>query len=345
MVASQGRFGAFTSVQKPRVISWGGNAETILSWGTDPASPGYNSVEFVAQEEDGWKLGLIEFSDDGPTVTDMTMACSSCHVGPKPLWGEYAFWPGEIVSDGHGNRLVELMQPQSDPRLQLDYGSAGVPGLFTSHADEFGAQVAARHAEVLLTRLDTTKAEDLNKVYCESVFRSTGLVNVFGPDVTLLSVIRDDGIYKDLRSGRPAGRHEGGTPHLWRWPEDRGYHAGQGGFGSLEASFGFLLTAHLSPISSVVSDYLAAHTNTYRVHPNEQWELHYPPGEASMAEEVAHSHKLMFEKRGEDHIDYRKSWAADGGVVVEKSMSTIVRFRRWLGRPLVSGQPSLCDKF
>ena len=83
------------------MISFGADARTIFAWGSDAAFPLYETVEFIAVDEQEWTLGVIDFAADPPTVERHIESCQTCHNG-HPLWAEYNTWPGTLW-ERHGN--------------------------------------------------------------------------------------------------------------------------------------------------------------------------------------------------------------------------------------------------
>ena len=158
MVASQAGDADFVSEEHPRMLSFGADARTIFSWGSNPASPRYDQVEFVASDEQKWHFGVIDFAEDPPAVNHDIQACQTCHNG-HPLWAQYPVWPGtlfEITSDHRSVRpasydqaLLAGFQQSSDSRLS----EAGAPPPFFGHKStlpwDFANQLAIRHGQVL----------------------------------------------------------------------------------------------------------------------------------------------------------------------------------------------------
>ena len=125
---SEALFNDHVSAEHPRVVSWGANADFVLSWATDPDSPGYEGVEFLRPVEGDWVAGVIDFSGPSPRITEPAI-CGTCH-GPlnKPLWGPNNFWDGtegeneshrytEPVTERAAEATLRAMR-SSDPRLQ-----------------------------------------------------------------------------------------------------------------------------------------------------------------------------------------------------------------------------------
>ena len=125
---SEALFKDHVSAEHPRVVSWGANADFVLSWATDPDSPGYEGVEFLRPVEGDWVAGVIDFSGPSPRITEPEI-CGTCH-GPlnKPLWGPNNFWDGtegeneshrytEPVTERAAEATLRAMR-SSDPRLQ-----------------------------------------------------------------------------------------------------------------------------------------------------------------------------------------------------------------------------------
>ena len=157
---SEGLARAHVSETRPRVVSWGADAEFVLSWGTDPESPFYESVEFLRPGRERWIAGVIDFSADAPEIREPAV-CSTCHGHDnKPLWGQFPDFEG---TDGNYDPeyfdAIDGILDSTDPRLtQLDLGSrerfVRFPGGDIANVSrEAGNVLGWRHAEVLFRRI------------------------------------------------------------------------------------------------------------------------------------------------------------------------------------------------
>ena len=102
------------SLESPRLILFGINAKTVLTFNGDASHKGYNTVEFAEFNESKSAIefkemtfpksdsgaGKVEFSDVNPEK------CMTCH-GPSPhyIWSEYAKWPNAF---GSNDDVLEL---------------------------------------------------------------------------------------------------------------------------------------------------------------------------------------------------------------------------------------------
>ena len=175
VLRSQSPVADFVSVAHPRIVSWGADAEFLLTWTTDPASPGHRSVEFLAAvpDEGRWTAGVIDFSGADSAVSRPT-TCAGCHSDiDRPIWGVTHAWHGtessgaNVQPEGEAEQeaaFARMMTATSDPRLaQLEfaYGANGVRRLFVPRGMkvdpnwEFTQRLPLRHAEVLFNRLQS----------------------------------------------------------------------------------------------------------------------------------------------------------------------------------------------
>ena len=126
MFKSQAGNAEFVSGKFPRVISFGADARFILSWDTNPNSPGYRSVEFLEPSNERWAAGVIDFRGRVPVLRNPPV-CSTCHGRlNKPLWGESGDFPGSeqdvfvqnsSVISLESAAYVQQARESSDPRL------------------------------------------------------------------------------------------------------------------------------------------------------------------------------------------------------------------------------------
>ena len=173
VLRSQSPVADFVSVHHPRIVSWGADAEFLLTWTTDPASPGHRSVEFLAAVPDQgrWTAGVIDFSGADPAVR-RPATCAGCHSDiDRPIWGVSQAWHGTESSGANVQPQGEAEQEAafarkiaatSDPRLaqlELTYAANGrrrlaVPRQIKVDPNwEFTHRLPLRQAEVLFSRL------------------------------------------------------------------------------------------------------------------------------------------------------------------------------------------------
>ena len=173
VLRSQSPVADFVSVDYPRIVSWGADAEFLLTWTTDPASPGHQSVEFLTAAPDAgrWTAGVIDFSGTDSAVR-RPATCAGCHSDiDRPIWGVSHAWHGTESSGANGQpegeaeqeaAFARKMTATSDPRLaQLEFTYAAngkrrlsVPRRITVDPNwEFTHRLPLRQAEVLFSRL------------------------------------------------------------------------------------------------------------------------------------------------------------------------------------------------
>lgn len=156
------------SVDSPRVVAWGADADMILTW---LASRSSDTVEFLFADtlNATWQAGVIDFSQSPPDKTQ-PVACATCH-GPqnRPIWGTSSSgWIG-TESDKSSYRLKGIygnIRGSTNPRLSNLFVSSytvqfeGIrrlrhPGANGSFRPNwvFSVAMANRHAEILFRLL------------------------------------------------------------------------------------------------------------------------------------------------------------------------------------------------
>ena len=134
------------------------------------------TVEFLRKNDEDWSAGIIDFSEDSPSITEPA-SCTVCHGSlNKPLWGKWYRWLGTespfySVEEGESaSTSMQQMLESSDSRIDpLDF-SASIffhaeyirrflksPNheAYVFAAGEAGSLWSWRHAEVLFHRLKT----------------------------------------------------------------------------------------------------------------------------------------------------------------------------------------------
>ena len=161
----------FVSTSHPRIVSWGADAQFIMTWTTnDDDHPFREGLEFLeARPDEGrWVAGVVDFSGDAPELKHPA-ACAGCHgdIG-KPLWGSQ-MWEGTedespvAVAGAEELALYATMADATHPRLvplereaYRRTSQARVVRLPYDSVEanyEFSAMLAGRHAQVLFARL------------------------------------------------------------------------------------------------------------------------------------------------------------------------------------------------
>ncbi len=164
----------FVSREHPRMISWGADGRFLFAWTTDPdaAAPFGTGVEFLIAAGATWDAGVVDFSGEAPTIV-RPESCASCHGELlKPVWGSNSWLLGDDPTDvpeeayagteEHAWRDAEvwsatsaLMASENARIAPMDFaastlaeGDARRLRPFATVAEEFGAAVGRRHAEV-----------------------------------------------------------------------------------------------------------------------------------------------------------------------------------------------------
>ena len=160
----------FISTSHPRIVSWGADAQFVMTWTTsDDEHPFREGLEFLeAKADEGrWVAGVIDFSGDAPALRHPS-ACAGCHGdNTKPLWGSNR-WQGTESehSDSRATAtertLYATMADATHPRLvpleRWPYRTAETRLVPLQYAqvpanEEFSAMLSSRHAQVLFARL------------------------------------------------------------------------------------------------------------------------------------------------------------------------------------------------
>ena len=300
MVASQALDQAFVSEEYPRMISFGADARTIFAWGSDAASPLYETVEFIAVDEDQWHLGEIDFAADPPTIERNPERCQVCHNG-HPLWAEYITWPGTLYNifgmgmgtpaqnrvNAHHTALLRGYRGSADPRLSA---VGARPRLQTENAmpTEFASQLAIRHGELLANQLIAQPdfSALAQQYLCGRTSPRTAVHSHWPPHVIDLS-----------RMGSPESlvlidQNAG--------PSDGLYHSSNA---DLEDVILLLIVNHLYEINPEIQALYERTSNTDSS-PITSAFLHFAPGTASVADEL-HSRMDLVELAGEANIAKR----------------------------------------
>ena len=196
---------AHVSYDHPRVISFGADGRFVFAWLTDPDAPGEvrDVVEFLIPGDDGWTVGVIDFTEDAPQIAQPEV-CQACHgAQPKPLWPGFEWFGTEqdvpIVgltdpeSEQLRDRTMRKLLASTSERiapLHLERSHFGWTGSyhrrlfkaspsavvgFRDPAEELATALALRHAGVLFERLqsDAGYAEFAQDTLCSSDPRST----------------------------------------------------------------------------------------------------------------------------------------------------------------------------
>ena len=319
----------FVSGDHPRVVSWGGDSRFLIAWSTHPDSPGKNQVEFLQHGLRKWTAGVIDFSEDTPKLSNPT-ECSNCHGDlNKPLWGNYPIWAGTEVDNVSMNseettQFIKSALNSDNPRLdllesnpvsrdvrtiQVTSSVSGKTTTISNIADELGATLVWRHAEVLFNRF---KARDnyrelAKKCLCRPrsgvvPADSISFQSLFGPQESNISLMKTGGfIQGSSESPSPYGSANGNienafiflTIHDFRQRDERIYR----------------LYKSLSNEEYISRDHVRV--SSYEV-------LHFPRGEATAEEEFLETYRQHFETEGQDSLDAR----TDIGILLKRFNKT-----------------------
>ena len=312
----------------PRIISFGADGRFTFAWNTDPDAPSTfrDSVEFMRQNDDDWSTGIIDFSEDSPSITEPA-SCSVCHgTLNKPLWGKWYRWLGTETpfynpeERESASLSMQRMLESSDPRVQpLDFSaSIFLRGDYTARflrspgregyvfaTGEAGALWSWRHAEVLFHRLKTHHRDF--RQYAEELTCASptdALIwkfneefdqrehNLFVPANIDEDMIRDDGIF----------RGDGLTSHSYHYQAD----------GSIAEAVSFLALVELWQQEPIVRKLYRETSNEATVPSNVSEPfvdayLHYGEGEATAEDELIQKIRLHFGYGSRAALDVRAS--------------------------------------
>ena len=251
---------------------------TIFAWGSDAASPLYETVEFIAVGEDQWHLGVIDFAADPLTVERNPERCQVCHNG-HPLWAEYPVWPGTLFETNkwreparpvsHDKALLKGFSQSSDPRLSVVSVRPNLSGGHFTIPEELTSQLAIRHGELLA-----------NRVIAQPDFYAQAKKFVCGGYETVHKHWPKHVI--DLaRMGTGDGGLRTVDPHA-RFANDGLYHSSNA---NLEDVILLLLMHHLYEIDPRIAALYEGTRNTASS-PTISSYLHFAPGTATAADEL-----------------------------------------------------------
>ncbi len=322
----------FISGTHPRIVSWGSDSRFIASWTTHPQSPTREHVEFLQAVPSAgkWIAGVIDFSADPVEITQPA-SCAGCHTSMnRPLWGgsvhdgdagllfRGAEGRGPVGDDAGSTLAEETMRASEDPRITaLDFtwkksrnGERwrSIPGVGTAWPYplwEFARTIAMRHGEVVFGRLMLRPDADRvrARIICSPVGPRPGH---FSESPTLW----DPRFFPD---GKTAVQ---GWTISWiernRWPDVRGHRNDRyyymGGIGRLPDAVWFLALHDAYQRFPAAKALYKSVTNADSIRfDNVTWALrfHYPPGEATAAQELLANHKEFFGTSGQAYLDQR----------------------------------------
>jgi hypothetical protein len=117
----------------PRIISFGADGRFTFAWNTDPDAPSRfrESVEFLRKNDEDWSAGIIDFSEDSPSIAEPA-SCTVCHGSlNKPLWGKWYRWLGtespfySLEEGESASTSMQQMLESSDSRIDpLDFSAS-----------------------------------------------------------------------------------------------------------------------------------------------------------------------------------------------------------------------------
>lgn len=113
-----------SSLEYPRIISYGNDSSTMIAISTHPEDPAINEVEVVFFDESDyqWKFFLANFSSSNPQFFDATTTCGRCHGNPaRPIWGSYPDWPGALGDSANGEGAIIEEEFEVLNRIQNDH--------------------------------------------------------------------------------------------------------------------------------------------------------------------------------------------------------------------------------
>ncbi len=300
----------FVFPTQPRIVSWGADARFILAWGTNPASPGYEQVEFLqpVPEERRWIAGVVDFSGATPEIS-RPVSCSQCHGSlNRPLWGAAGIHEGterERIQIGPAeNELAvrAMMAASTDPRVAVldrsryrdggSYGGIPFAGGFSQDPNwDFATQLVLRHAEGLFGLL--SERSNYGPIFEASVCAGSGwdlIISQFSPADFNLSLL--SGSLQPIQGAlsNPHGRYGGGSAFV-------------------ATTVGFLMLHDAWQNDEKIASLYRRSSNTevlggVSIGLRDRL-LRYDPGAADAEEELVAAFEEFFSLRGQANIDAR----------------------------------------
>ncbi len=126
------------STDLPRIIQFINDPNDLRNWVLfaltgDPATPGGNTIEIIARDEDAEKgFGFLSVSfEEGTSFAFDQDSCATCHHG-LPIWSRYHTWPGAYASEENEfidlsveeKNLQSFRKHEEENRDKLRYASA-----------------------------------------------------------------------------------------------------------------------------------------------------------------------------------------------------------------------------
>ena len=296
MVDSQALDQNFVSEEQPRVISSGATADTIFAWGTNPASPLYEQVEFIAKEAGNWAFGVIDFATTPPTV-ERDETCQSCHIGdpPHPLWAEYPGWPGSVTTEYKVRAMerIEMWHEAGDPRLTA---IPVWPDDF--HHDrmayELNDALAIRHGEVLIESVmpdePAAGVPFAQELLCENDWKSN-LQDLFPAEESPATMGDGQGGHRNV--------------HPKKLPQENYESANNAALFSVIRLY---LLNYLVEYEEQIKAVYEGIENTRSA--GVSWRLHYSPGTATALDELKSRVQIAFALKGGKQLKYRRTTEA-----------------------------------
>lgn len=295
----------FVSGYHPRVVSWGADSRFLITWSTNPDSPGKDKIEFLQLASEKWVAGIIDFSGDTPELSNPPV-CSTCHGHlNKPLWGSYPTWVGtENENSFQLNSEVTIQNirnalDSTDPRLSLLESEP-----LNSHDDsrkipvvssvsgrkknilevtkELSATLIWRHAKVLVNRL---KARDDYMKLAERI---------------MCGGLGISDLYK-TEEHNPALMEDGNKTKFIQGSTGRRYNSSNG---TMSDTFDFLILYDLWLRDERISR-LYKNLSNEEVSPIFYSYLSYHPGTATAEDELLESYRRHFGSKGQDSLNTR----------------------------------------
>ncbi len=311
----------FISATHPRIVSWGADSRFIASWTTHPDSPSRDHVEFLQAVPSAgkWIAGVIDFSTDPVGITQPA-SCAGCHTSMnRPLWGgnipnreQHLLFRGAegqgSVGWSAGRKQTEsTLKTSTDPRIAVlkfnwisDRGESyrlisGQGKVWDSiPLWEFARTIAMRHGEVVYGNLMLRPDADWA--------RARSICAPAGPRPGHFSqspALWDPRLFPDGKSAV-----QGWKPS--DMVDNRRYY--NGGTGRLTDAVWFLAMHDAYQRFPAAKALYDGKKNDESIRfDNVTWTLgyHYPPGEATAAEEMLATYKEFFGTSGQAYFDQR----------------------------------------
>jgi cytochrome c553 len=182
------------SLKDPRVIMYGSDAKTVITFNGDPKQPGYNQLE-VMQFNDGtrqFEFRELTFPNPSPSLEVNPARCARCHgdhpgAGLRPSWSQYPSWSGvygenddSLSASGQTHSYDDFLKSKAEnPRYRYLVSPPGAPAAYPFTTASAGGAVIYRPNARLTFLLDTLNTERQAALLSKPPYSSAVLPYIF----------------------------------------------------------------------------------------------------------------------------------------------------------------------